>query len=485
MNFLAAVREVALASPSRPALEDGELRLDYDQLWSLISRTSAWYRSQGLAPGDRVLVWLPNGVSFVAAHFGALAAGLVSVPMKAENGPHEVALALAETEPRLIVSEESLLERARDLRWPAPLRLVTELPLSGDSLDLAPEPVAPNHPASLNYSYYFGEGRPHAAVLSHANYLNAGIGYAAFHRIVPEDRTLVVLPMPHVFTLGGALLASFLSGASVIVCRALRPRSLLDALVQTRATRFPCIPQVMLALADYYDPTVHDLRLLKYFVSGADYLPIATHRRIEEALGVTVVQGYGLTECFPITCSPPGERNRPGTLGVAGHAEVRLRTVDDTGHELAPGNEGEIEIASPTVMSGYWRAPEATARVLHDGWLRTGDRGHIDGDGYLHFAGMLKPIVNLNGNKVDMVEVARVVAALPGVAAAEVTARMSDGGLLREVMIEAHVRLAPGATVSEKDVRQHCRRYLASYKVPGAVVVEAAPVATHPGGDGV
>ena len=133
---------------------------------------------------------------------------------------------------------------------------------------------------------------------------------------------------------------------------------------------------------------------------------------------------------------------------------------------------GEIEIESPTVMAGYLNAPEATRRVLRQGWLRTGDRGHVDGDGYLHFDGMLKPILNVRGNNVDPLEVARVLGELGGVAGVRVTGETEERGDLSSTQVMARVTPEPGAELSAAQVRAHCRVRLAPYKVPARVLFE-------------
>jgi acyl-CoA synthetase (AMP-forming)/AMP-acid ligase II len=416
-------------------------------------------------------VWLPNGARFLAAHLGATAAGVLSVPLKADSGPVEVLAALADAWPDLVIAERELVARLPDgLPAEVPWWPAEEIALAGAACDVAPLDVAPDHPASALYSYFFGEGRPYAAVLTHGNHLFAAGHCADFHDVQRGDRLLVVLPMLHVFAMGMAILTSLYRGATVYVGRSIKPRSLLDTLTRERITHLPAVPQLHQQLARFFDPGRHRLDAVKHFVSGAEYLPAEVHHRIAHTLGVRLIQGYGLTECFPTVCNPPNGDNRPGTLGIGGNPRIHFRTVSPDGRPLGPGEEGEVVIRSPGVMSGYLDAPAATARVLRDGWLHSGDVGYVDGDGYLHFVGLIKPILNLAGNKVDPVEVAEVISRLPGVAAARIDPLVEEDEGLTTVSLRATVEPVPGAQVEARDVRAHCRRWLSSYKVPREVV---------------
>lgn len=482
MNLTEPLRRTALRDPALPAVVDGDASLSYRDLWSAVSRTAERLREEGLRPGDRVLVWLPNGARFLAAHLGAAAAGVLSVPLKAENGPVELLAALADARPDLVIADRELVERlpeglpARLPWWPA-----EDVPLAGPPRDVEPLDVAPDHPASALYSYFFGEGRPYAAVLTHGNHLFAANHCAEFHDVQRGDRVLVVLPMLHVFAMGMAILTSLYRGATIHVGHSIKPRTLLDTLTRERITHLPAVPQLHHHLARFFDPERHRLGGVKHFVSGAAYLPGEVHGRIAGTLGVRLIQGYGLTECFPTVCNPPNGDNRPGTLGIGGNPEIHFRTVDPEGRPLGPGEEGEVVIRSPGVMSGYLDAPDATARVLRDGWLHSGDVGYVDEDGYLHFVRLQKPILNVSGNKVDPIEVAAVIERLPTVAAARIgpVTEVDEG--LATVSLRATVQPAPGAEIQARDVRAHCRRWLAPYKVPGEVVF--GPVSGAPPGD--
>lgn len=475
-NLADPIRRTARRLPGGTAVVEGPVAYSYRELWGAVCRTREALAHRGLRPGERVLVWLPNGLAFLAAHLGAMAGGLVSVPIKAENGPVEFAAAVADSGPRLLIADPERLARLPH-GPPAGLEVLAaeELPLAGPDLDLPPAAVAEDHPASVIYSYFFGQGRAYGAVLSHRNHRFAARHCGRFHVIREGDRVYLVLPMLHVYAMGVAILPSFYQGATLYLGRSAAPRNLLRALTEHRITHLPAVPTLLELMRSYYDPEAHDLAAVHHLISGATFLPAEVHQAIAATLRAPLVQGWGLTECFPAVCNPPDGRNRPGTLGIADHPEIAYRVVDPEGRSLPAGEEGEIEIRSPGVMRGYFAAPEATARVLRGGWLRTGDLGWVDGEGYLRFARMLKPILNLAGNKVDPVEVGRVLGELPGVVTARVKTVTSGDGPLPEVLLAAEIETKPEARLSVEEVRGHCRKRLAAYKVPQ--VVEIAGVA--------
>jgi long-chain acyl-CoA synthetase len=478
VNLTDPIRRVAHQRPHDPAAVDGEHVTTYRQLWSAISGVAVALERRGLRPGDRVMLWLADGAPFLAAHLGVMAGGLLSIPIKAENGPAELAAIAADSRPALLISERDRVARLPeglppDLPWLPADEILPGLDAAGTARpagadDVTPAEVDDDTAASVIYSYVFGEGRSYGAVLTHGNHLFTGYAACAFFGVDTGDRVLVPLPMLHVFSMGRAILPALYQGGTVFSADPLRPRSILETISRHRIQHIPGVPQLFLQLARSHRPDRFDLSSIKNLTCGADFLPPDVHELIEQRLGVTVIQGYGMTETFPTTSSPPDERNRPGTLGIGFHRDVHFRILGGDGAELPCGEVGEIDVRCPSGMAGYLDAPEATARLKRDGWIRSGDLGWIDRDGYLHFDRMQKPIVNVAGNKVDPIEVGRILERLPGVGAARVfgaTASAADGGL-PEVALHAEVELEAGADLAERDVRAHCRAWLAPYKVP-------------------
>ena len=220
-------------------------------------------------------------------------------------------------------------------------------------------------------------------------------------------------------------------------------------------------------LAHHPDVGRFDLSSIEACISGAAPLPAGVQRDFEAITGGKVCEGYGLTEASPVThCNPIESGRRNGTIGLP-FPSTDARVVDPkTGIPLATGEIGELEVAGPQVMAGYWRRPQETADVLHDGWLRTGDMAKQDSDGFFTIADRLKDLIIVGGINVYPREVEEVLLSHPAVADAAVI------GMTHEHYGEvpcAFVVLAEGATATEEELFAYCRKNLARYKVPLAI----------------
>jgi long-chain acyl-CoA synthetase len=288
-----------------------------------------------------------------------------------------------------------------------------------------------------------------------------------------EERFLIILPMAHVYALSGCVNSGLIRGATLVILERYTPRPIFAALESERITVLSAVPAVFELLARFPKKERYDLSALRLCVTGGAFLPAAAQREHEAALGVQMVQGYGLSECLPVICNPPDGRSKPGTLGIPGRRDIHLRILGPGGEVLPPGEVGEIAVASPTTMQGYHELPEDTAAVLRDGWLLTGDRGSMDGDGFLYYHGLSKPILNVRGNKVDLEEVRSVLLRHPEVAAVELEGEGEEDparfGVSPE--IRAEVVLLDGQPVEAAELKAYLRRRLAGYKVPAKITV--------------
>jgi long-chain acyl-CoA synthetase len=485
VNFTRLLHAWARREPEREAVVAGGRSVSFGELWRRIAGAAACYRQRGIAPGEAVAVVVPNGADFLAFHFGALAAGIVSVPIKPEYRALEVARIAAACRPRLLVAgrrwlaENETLLAAMPGGGPPPIVAAEDLgDLSAAGAADPPLAVPGAAPASLNATYC-GGGVPRAAVLTHANHLYAATGYARHQRFRHDERFLVILPMAHVYALSGCVNSGLIRGGALVVIDRSTPRAILGAVEEHRITVLSAVPAVYEMLARFPGKERYDLSSLRLCVSGGAFLPEAAQREFEAALGWPIVQGYGLTECLPVICNPPGAGNRPGTLGVPGRRDIAVRILGRRGEPLPAGEIGEIAVRSPTVMRGYHGWPEGTARALPDGWLRTGDLGWLDAAGYLRFHGLAKPIVNLHGNKVDPLEVAAALESHPAVAAAEVWAAPAEDGAraLGACELRAAVEPAAGREVQGPELQRFLRERLAGYKVPSRIEVRNAAAA--------
>ena len=312
------------------------------------------------------------------------------------------------------------------------------------------------------------EGSALGAILTHHNLLANARATIDAAQVTSSDHVLAVLPYSHLFGMNVTLTAPLLAGARVTTMSRFNPLKAVDALVDGAVTMFVGVPAVfigMLTAIERRGGTI-DVPALRVCICGGAALPIWVQRKWETATGCALRQGYGLTEAAPVCLFNRVDKpNRLGTLGVAyPGAEVTIRD-STTNAELVMGASGEICVRGALVGPGY---VSGTERGLQrpDGWLHTGDRGHIDADGYVTFEGLIKPMFTRNGFNIYPAELIRVIGAMPGVTKVEVSG-------VPEPAKENEIELVVHGNVDEDAVKRWCEERLASYKQPTRVTIVA------------
>ncbi|MFH1002796.1 MAG: AMP-binding protein, partial [Chloroflexota bacterium] len=289
-----------------------------------------------------------------------------------------------------------------------------------------------------------------------------------FQQTADDTVVLYALPLHHVFGLIIILLTCIDRGSTVAIVAGGQVGRALETARQVRATMFMGVPYIY-ALAintAERDGTGHDLRFLRMCGSAGAVLPVDTIRRFQQHYGRPVIDLWGLTEALGhVTCMPVDGSGKVGSCGRALPGwEVRI--VDDNGRVLPPHQAGEITARGP-LLSGYYNNPRATAEVLRDGWLYTGDIGRLDEDGYLFFVGLKKEMIIVKGQNVYPVDIEDVLLTHPKVAEATVVGVPDK---IRGEIVRAVVRLKEGERATEPEIRQFCREQIADYKVPKQVI---------------
>jgi long-chain acyl-CoA synthetase len=281
-----------------------------------------------------------------------------------------------------------------------------------------------------------------------------------------DEVALIVLPLFHVFGLNAVLgVVLHVGGAAVLVER-FDPHSTLEDIAAHGVTLVSAVPTMWAAWAALPDAGPAQVASVRYAVSGAAALDPATRRAVRDRLGLTVAEGYGLTEASPAVTSGLGHEAPDGSIGVP-LPGVSVRLVDPAGEDALVGDPGEIWVKGPNVFAGYWQDPEATAAALTtDGWLRTGDVAVVDDDGFLSIVDRVKDVIVVSGFNVFPAEVEEVLAAQPGIAAAAVVGVPHPHS---GEAVKAFVVPEPGAHLEVDDVVDHVGRYLARYKCPSTV----------------
>ena len=477
-------------------------RLTWAELDAETDRVASGLSRLGLVAGQRVLIALANRPEFLTTYFGALRARLVAVPANPRSRTGEMVRMIADSGARVVVAEPGTLNTVRaaasgledalhgadeELRARAsvPRIVVTSasaLPgetryadlVAGDGRHL-PTPEDDEALAVLLYTSGTS-GRPRAAMLSHRALL-ANIEQAAAvdpPLITGDDVVLGVLPLFHVYGLNAVLGQVVRQQATIVLVDGFDVEGTLEVIENEAVTVVPVAPPV-LAYWRSVDDLAERLRTVRFVLSGSAPLAPDLIAEFEERTGVTVHQGYGLTEAAPVVTSTQCSKTpKRGSVGSA-LPGISIRLVDDLGHEPIGEDPGEILLKGDNLFSGYW--PDGSDGPGADGWWATGDVGFLDPDGALFLVDRLKEVVIVSGFNVYPVEVEDVINEVGAVAEAAVI------GVPDERTGEAVVAFVkPAATSSlgpdelAEQVREHCAARLARFKQPSVVeVVDELP----------
>jgi long-chain acyl-CoA synthetase len=343
--------------------------------------------------------------------------------------------------------------------------------LAGATPVAAPHPTAADDTAVILYTSGT-TGRPKGAELTHANLLSNANAAAGLVDLDETTVALVALPLFHAFGMTVMHNAVLSVGGSLVLVPRFQAPTVLQLLHDRRVTFLGGVPTMFMALLEADAAGAGgdtDLPALRWCVSGGAPMPAPVMAGFEARFGVTLLEGYGLSETSPaVSFTVPDRPRTPGSIGYP-LPGVEVRLVDDNGAVVtAADSAGEIEVRGPNVMKGYWRNPEATAEAIVAGWFRTGDIGMTDADGALRIVDRKKDLIIRAGYNVYPREVEGVLHLHPAVAQAAVVG-VPDRRRGEEV--KAVVTLKPGTTATPTEIVAFCRRHLASYKYPRVVEV--------------
>ncbi|HTU02619.1 MAG TPA: AMP-binding protein [Candidatus Sulfotelmatobacter sp.] len=492
-----------------PAVVYDSTQYTYRELREHVERMAIGLTRRGLRAGDRVLLTLPNCPEYIFSFFATQTCGALLVNAGPLLGADGLRHLIALTQPRIAIGldlqAEKLLSAARDSsvelfvwvslapyqaplyrlgyrlrRWQARPRgpatgaqaavatLVAATPTQAPDSPATPDAVAVLQPTSGT------TGALKLAELSHRNLLaNATQVAVCLGARQGQERVLALLPMFHSYGMTLGLTAPVLSGATIILMTRFDATQALDALERARPTVFPLVPAICDALVREITRRPRRLTLSELrCISGAAPLPFDCARKFEQLTGARVVEGYGLSECSPVTHTNPLLRPRYGTIGLP-LPDTHCRIVDlETGEREVPAGEaGELLLAGPQVMRGYYQNAEETRlafRIDPEGcaWLRTGDVVRMDADGYFQILDRKKDMIIRSGLKVYPGKVEALLKMHTDVADAAVIGRADPVHTEEVVAVIAPRATAVSPEVLAADLRALCRAHLAAYEVP-------------------
>src|ERR1700728_2508525 len=310
-------------------------------------------------------------------------------------------------------------------------------------------------------------GHQKGAELTHGNLIsNTEVTRADIVCARPDDVIFGGLPLFHVFGQTVALNVAVAAGACLTLLPRFDAEHALRIIAEHGVTVFEGVPTMYVALLHQPNRADYDTSSLRMCISGGAALPVEVLRGFEEAFGVSVLEGYGLSETSPIASfNHPDRERRPGSIGTP-IRDVQMRLVDNEDNEVPRGEVGEIVIRGPNVMKGYWQRPEATAEAIRDGWFHSGDLARVDEDGYYYIVDRKKDLIIRGGYNVYPRAIEEVFYEHPAVAEAAVIGIPHDS--LGED-VGAAVALKPGATVTPEELRDYVKSQVAAYKYPRQV----------------
>jgi len=496
----ARLKATAARMPRKAALVFYGREVSFAELDEASDRFAAWLRGRGLGPGDRVALYLENCPQFAIAHFGALKVGAITVALNPMHKAHELGHELEDSGARVLVAADAGREIVESVRDRAALDAVVRvcyrdyvpdeptLPLPPSLREDAPrrpagwdefgaivgggatlralEPRARHDTALIQYTSGT-TGAPKGAELTHGNVTANCELVRAFFGIGAADVLLGVVPWFHITGMEVQLNLMAYTGATLVALHRFDVETALRAIQRYRCTVTTLIATINVAILNHPATPTCDLTSLRLCASGGAPVPAEIARRWEAVTGHRLVEGYGLTETTAPTHSNPPHRPRYGTVGVPlPYTGVRIVSLEDGVTEVAPGESGEIAIRGPMVTKGYWRRPEATAEAIPDGWLRTGDIGRVDEEGYFTIEERKKDLIKASGYSVFPAEVEAIMYRHPAVAEVGVVG-VPDTYRGEDVL--AFVVRRPGAAATERELVEWCRAEMAVYKAPRAV----------------
>ncbi len=477
MNLAKILENSAGQWGERLALVADNRRFSYRQLDQAVNAVANHFRSLGLGKDDKVAILLPNCPEFVIAYFAAVRIGAVAVTLNVMSTPYEMKHILTDCEVKALITTAGMEKRYLEISDQLPLCqncLLVDDPghagyfpgiIEESHLVAAAAEVSPGDPAVIIYTSGL-TGRPLGAVLTHGNLLSQSCMVRDTIFGYHEDCSLSVIPLFHSFGAVGNMLSAIRVAAGMVLMDRFTMEGIFATLERERVTYLAAVPRLFLGMVLFEGAARYDLSSLRVCITGGAPIPPDYIIQFQKRFNIPLLEGYGLTEASPVCYfTRLGITQKLGSIGVCVPG-VEGRIVDDEAREVSRGTVGELTVRGENIMSGYYRDETATAKVIRNGWLHTGDLGWMDEDGYVFLTGRKKRMIITSGFNVYPREVEEVLKLHPAVAAASAVGKED---LLRGEIVRALVVKRPEFDADEKDLIRHCRTYLSAYKVPREV----------------
>ena len=479
MTVAATLRDVLFAheraQPDAALLispETGET-LSYAKFAQETRQLAARYAANGLRPGDHIGFLLHNGYQTTTIFLGTMAAGFVVTPLNLLAHGAQLAYVLDHSDVKLVFMSTHYEAQLRTaLSMTATERTIRVEVIDSDAPNAhasygeieIDQSAHRESPALLMYTSGT-TGQPKGALLTHANVLHAGRSVCDWHGLTRADRVLSSLPLYHINGQCIATIAPFVSGGSIVAPHKFSASAWWGWVERYEPTWLNLVPTIIAYLLNAANASTRLWPTIRFARSASAPLPPDQHRAFEATFGVGVIEAMGMTECASVVfCNPQQTSMRKyGTPGLPCGVETRVVSTE-TSAVLADGVTGELQLRGDNVMLGYYDAPEKTADAMTpDGWLRTGDLGHRDTDGFYFVTGRIKELIIKGGENIAPREIDEALLTHPAVLEAAAVG-IPDANYGQEIL--AAIVLKPGVQCDETSLREHCVHTLGRYKTP-------------------
>ena len=493
---------------SRPCTYFMGKRLSFAEIGDLSDRAAKGLQAIGVGEGVKVGLLLPNTPTFLIFYYGVLKAGGTVVNFNPLYSLDEIAFQIRDSGTKVMVTLDlallfekveamlarGILEKAVVARFPSLLpplksagfKLLQRTKLANPAASSARDRIVPERtvlandgryqrpsttPDAIAVLQYTGgtTGTPKGAMLSHANLtVNVGQVIAWRNRQATEaDRILGILPLFHVFAMTTVMNYGIAGGMELILLPKFELVPTLKLIGKLRPTMMPGVPTLYNAMLRHPKIAKFDLSSLEFCISGGAALPVEVKREFEAMARCGLVEGYGLSETAPVATCNPVRNGKEGSIGLPLPAtEISIRSLEDPTQEMPRGEPGEICIAGPQVMAGYWNKPQETEAAFVGRYFRSGDVGYMDEDGYIFIVDRIKDMINCSGFKVYPRRVEDALYAHRAVA--EVTV-VGIPDHYRGEAPKAYVKLKEGMAATAAELHEFLREKLSKFELPAEI----------------
>ncbi len=477
-NLMQMLENTVRQYPGRIGFVCGHRKLTFEEFDRIVNRIAAGLQENNVKKGDRISLLLGIGLEFPLCFFALMKLGAIAVPLNTRFKGEELSYEINDSGSKMLIIDQEY--------WPSieavqnDLKTVEKIFFNGPDLPKGVLPfgglrenknetfqkVSLNETDDALIMYTSGTtGKPKGAILYHRSLIATAMHISDFIAYKPEDRVICVVPLFHITGLAQIMLSHIFSGIPCVYLRTFKVKDFLEIMSSERITKSISVINILWLMINHPEFDHYDFSSYQVAMCGGSP---ATEEMVKGILNklphLKLSVGYGLTESDGIASTTPYE-DTLRKIEAAGKILplVEAKIVNEEGRELPPHGVGEIILKGPTVTKGYWGKPEATKATIVDGWLRTGDIGKLDDEGYIYILDRKKDMINRGGEKIFSLEVENVISNHPKVL--EVAVVAVPDKFLGEA-VKAAIVLRPGQTAEGEEFKNFCSEHLADYKIP-------------------